>query len=186
MTMGTESIRNAIAAVVRDWLNNHPVLGWCAIHPLWAIALLLLFIFSAWGLLGAIAQLVRSLWIVLLRAPFRLGRWIGVRILNLFRRPIDENSQTSDALDTRFLRSQEILISLSSPNESESNGREHEGQPARLSQAIARLEQLQREQVQLLQEVRAILHQTSDETLQPRLPSAKVSKPQKNCPDLSL
>lgn len=178
--MGAESIQNAIAAIVRDWLSRHPVLGWFAAHPLWAIALLLLFIFSAWGLLGAIAQLVKTLWIELLRAPLRLGRWLGVRLLNLFRRSTGKTSQTSDA---QTLQLQEIQSSRSMLNDPNSADRQNENdQPARLSEAVARLEQLQAEQTQLLQEVRAILHQPSCETLQAHVPTLKVFKSQKKLP----
>jgi hypothetical protein len=179
--MGAENIQNAIAAMVQDWLNEHSVLAWCVTHPIWAIALLLLFIFSAWGLLGAIAQLVRTLWIELLRAPLRLVRWIGVRLLRLFRKPTDENSQIIDTSDMQFLRSQETHSPLSKLNKPELANRNN-GQPSQLSEVVARLEQLQREQTQLLQEVRAILHQTSDATLQPHLPTLKESKPQKKIP----
>jgi hypothetical protein len=179
--MVAESIQNAIAAMVQEWLSHHPVLTWCVIHPVWSLSLLLLFIFSAWGLLGAIAQLVRTLWIELLRAPLRLGRWLGVRLLNLFRHPRDGNPQISDAFDTQTLRSEETHSPLSKLNEPELANRNN-GQPFQLSEIVARLEQLQREQAQLLQEVRAILHQTSDATLQPHLPTLKVSKPQKKLP----
>jgi hypothetical protein len=178
MTTGAESIQNAVAAMLQGWLNDHPVLEWCVAHPIWAIALLFLFIFSAWGLLGAIAQLVKTLWIELLRAPLRLGRWLGVRLLNLFRRSTGETSQTSDA---QTLQLQEIQSPRSTLNDPNAADREND-QPARLSKVVARLEQLQTEQAQLLQEVRAILHQPSGETLQTRIPTLKVSKSQKKLP----
>jgi hypothetical protein len=180
MAMGAESIQNAIAEMVRDWLSDHPVLEWCANHPIWAIALLLLLIFSAWGLLGAIAQLVKTLWIALLRTPLRLGRWIGVGLLNLFRRPRDKTSQTSD---TQPLRLQEVQSPRSTLNDPKSASQQnHSDQPARLSELVAHLEQLQAEQTQLLQEVRAILHRTSDAALHARLPTLKVSNSQKKLP----
>jgi hypothetical protein len=178
MTIGAESIQNAIAAMLQGWLNDHPVLGWCATHPIWAIILLLLFTFSAWGLLGAIAQLVKTLWIELLRAPLRFGKWLGVRLLNLFRHPINRNSQASDA---QPLPSPETQFPQLKVNEAEL-AKPQNGQPTQLSEVVARLEQLQREQTQLLQEVRAILHQTSGEALQPRLPTVNLSKPQKKLP----
>lgn len=184
MTIGAENIRNAVAAMVRDWLNDHPMLEWCVAHPIWAIALLLLFIFSAWGLLGAIAQLVKTLWLELLRAPLRLSRWLGVRLLNLFRHPIDETSQTSDA---QTLQLQETQSSRQSPRSTLNdpnlaNRQNQNDQPARLREVVARLEQLQAEQAQLLQEVRAILHQPPSATPQTRIPTLKVSKFQKKLP----
>jgi uncharacterized protein (UPF0335 family) len=178
MTIGAESIQNAIAAIVQDWLNAHPVLGWCATHPIWAIALLFLFIFSAWGLLGAIAQLVKMLWIELLRTPLRFGRWLGVRLLNFFRHPINENFQASDA---QALLLQETQFSQPNLNESDLAAPQN-GQTAQLSEVVARLEQLQKEQTQLLQEVRAILCQTSGDPLQSRFPIIKVSKSEKKLP----
>jgi hypothetical protein len=180
MTIGAESIRNAIATMVQDWLNEHPVLEWCVAHPIWAIALLFLLIFSAWGLLGAIAQLVKTLWIELLRAPLKLGRWLGVRLLNLFRHSIDETSQTSDAQTLQLQDIQSLRSTLNDPN---SDDRQNQNdQPARLREVVARLEQLQAEQAQLLQEVRAILHPPSGATLQTRIPTLKVSKSQKRLP----
>jgi hypothetical protein len=38
--MGAESIQNAIAAMLQGWLNDHPVLEWCATHQIWAIRIL--------------------------------------------------------------------------------------------------------------------------------------------------
>jgi hypothetical protein len=184
--MGAESIQNAIATIVQDWLNAHPVLGWCVVHPLWAIALLLLSVFLAWGLLGAIAQLAKTLWIALLRAPLRLGKWTGVRLLNLFRQPTDANSSISDLSNPDPFSSAAIHSPPLRLSESELAERKNK-RIARLNEVVARLEQLQKEQAQLLQEVRAILDQTSSNqtssnqtsgtTLQPRLPADKVPQP---------
>lgn len=176
--LGTDSIQNAIAAMVQDWLTDHPMLGWCVTHPIWAIALFLLFIFSAWGLLGAIAQLVKTLWIELLRTPLRLVRWVGVRLLKLFKRIPKEMPQPSALPNTQLLRSQEIDPPTSTLNEPELAARKN-GQSAQLSEVVVRLEQLQREQTQLLQDVRAILQQPSDMTLPLHVPTLKESKPQK-------
>jgi hypothetical protein len=185
MTMGAESIQNAIAAMVQDWLNDHPLLAWCATHPVWAIALLFLFIFSAWGLLGAIAQLVKTLWIALLRAPLTLGRWIGVRLIKLFKHIPQKMPQPSDPLNTQLLQLQEIYPPSSTLNEPELTARNN-SQSSQLNEVVGRLEQLQREQTQLLQEVRAMLQQPSEVNLSPHVPTLKESKPQKNYPDLSL
>jgi hypothetical protein len=179
--MGAESIQTAIAAMVQDWLSDHPLLGWCVTHPIWAIALLLLFIFSAWGLLGAIAQLVKTLWIELLRAPLRLVRWIGVRLLKLFKRIPKEMSQPFDSPDTQLLQSPEIYSPPSTLNQPELAARNN-GQSAQLREVIVRLEQLQREQAQLLQDVRAILPQPSDATLPHHVPTLQESKPQQKLP----
>jgi hypothetical protein len=165
--MGAESIQTAIAAMVQDWLSDHPLLGWCVTHPIWAIALLLLFIFSAW--------------IALLRAPLRLVRWIGVRLLKLFKRIPKEMSQPFDSPDTQLLQSPEIYSPTSTLNEPELAARNN-GQSAQLREVIVRLEQLQREQAQLLQDVRAILPQPSNATLPHHVPTLQESKPQQKLP----
>jgi hypothetical protein len=164
--------------MVQNWLNDHPLLAWCATHPVWAIALLFLFIFSAWGLLGAIAQLVKTLWIELLRAPFRLVRWMGMYLLNLFRPSIDKPSQISDVQPSLRQEPQSPQLEL---NEPELANRQND-QAAQLSQVVDRLEQLQKDQLQLIQEVRDILQQPSDKPIQSLLPTLKEAKPQKKLP----
>lgn len=183
MTIGAESIQNAIYAMVQDWLSHHPVLGWGMTHPLWAIASLLLILFLAWGLLGAIARLMETLWIELLRTPLKLSRWGVVRLRNLFRQSTNEppsilSVSELNASDTHPLHPKKLHSPVLKLDESVLDAQRNHQQP-QLSEVVARLEQLQREQIQLLQDVRVMLHQTSGMTIPPRLPTVKDSDPQK-------
>jgi hypothetical protein len=178
MTIGAESIQNAISAMVQDWLSHHPVLGWGMTHPLWAIAALLLILFLAWGLLGAIARLMETLWIELLRTPLKLSRWGVARLRNLLRHSTNEPPSILNVSHTHPLHPKKLHAPVLGLDKSVLDAQRNHQQP-QLSEVVARLEQLQREQIKLLQDVRVMLYQTSSMTIPPHLPTVKDSDPQK-------
>ena len=67
-----ESIDRAIATYVSHWLLAHPYLTWTISHPLLGLGLVLLTIFSLWGLIKAIGRAIEQVWLLLLTTPFRL------------------------------------------------------------------------------------------------------------------
>lgn len=70
----TEGIENGINSYVTDWMNHHVVLGWFFNHPLFAIALFLIFIVLIWGLFQALSALLVRTWMSILLSPVLLVR----------------------------------------------------------------------------------------------------------------
>lgn len=201
--MGAETLKNALAGMLQSWLVDHPVLGWCLSHPLWAIASSLLTLFLGWGLLRAIARLVETLWIMLLQIPLQLSRWLVLGLLWLFRLVFQSTKEASlepsslaiDSVRDAVRDLDPQVISASSGISASLNGRsplipaslipgsEHQSSglaadlplenQRQLRKIMMRLEQLQSEQAQILQEARSLLSQ-SKPTVQSHLVALKT------------
>ncbi|MCG9891327.1 MAG: hypothetical protein MH252_09645 [Thermosynechococcaceae cyanobacterium MS004] len=197
--MGAETLKNALAGMLQSWLVDHPVLGWCLSHPLWAIASSLLTLFLGWGFLRAIARLVETLWIRLLQIPLQLSRWLVIGLLWLFRLVFQSTKaaalETSPSAIDSVRDSDPQVISASTDISASLNGRsplisaslilkpEHQSSglaadlplenQRQLRKIMMRLEQLQREQAQLLQEARSLLSQ-SKPAVQPHVVALKT------------
>ncbi|NET39368.1 MAG: hypothetical protein F6K19_46610 [Cyanothece sp. SIO1E1] len=70
------ALQNAIGTSIQAWLQAHPIVFWAITHPLYTLIILLVLILLLWGILGALAQLVRELGLAILKAPFQLGQGI--------------------------------------------------------------------------------------------------------------
>jgi cell shape-determining protein MreC len=125
----SQTLLEPIFNSVQAWLATHPVIAWIMSHPLWAIALFFIALLLSWGLLGAIARLIQQAWFLILRAPLKLLQWI---FNNLFK-----------AFPRRSLNAEEPTVL--------------EQREQRLLETLNRLEALQQEQEELMQEVKAIL-----------------------------
>lgn len=66
------SIEHAITSYFTQWLTAHAYLAWIISHPLPSLGLLLLAIFSLWGLFKAIGRGIEQIWLFLLTTPFKL------------------------------------------------------------------------------------------------------------------
>lgn len=125
----SQTLLEPVFKSVQAWLATHPVIAWIMSHPLWAIALFFIALLLSWGLLGAIARLVQQAWLLILQAPLKLLRWL---FDSLFK-----------AFPMRVLKSGEPTIL--------------EQREQRLLETLSRLEALQQEQEELMQEVKTIL-----------------------------
>lgn len=67
-----EGIKASVNAPLNNWINHHPQLIWIVNHPLqsFGIAILLLVFLS--GLLGAIADITKKFWLLILTYPFTI------------------------------------------------------------------------------------------------------------------
>jgi hypothetical protein len=139
--MAAEGVKRAVLEMGQDRLRSYSVTAWLMSHPLWALACLLVLFFLLSGLLRAIAQSTERLWIVLLRAPLRFGRWSLDRVLGLLKLPIAKP---------------------------ESNP---------LYEKVARLEQLQQEQQQVLEEIKTLMIQQQGSEVRGDRPLLNPSKP---------
>jgi hypothetical protein len=124
------SIEHALANYFSQWLIAHPYLAWTIAHPLPSIGLLLLTIFSLWGLIKAIGRGIEQTWLFLLTTPFRLLQPIFGLMWNSIR-GIGHNQPSDEQLSVRSL-----------PNS-----------PERIDDIIDRLEILRQEQDALLREL---------------------------------
>ncbi len=74
-------VRDAIASSIADWMAHHPMVAWALHHPMGAGVCVLVVSSLVWGLLGAIGQLTRQAWLVLLKATFDIVAmqvaWLG-------------------------------------------------------------------------------------------------------------
>ena len=127
------SIEHALANYFSQWLIAHPYLAWTIAHPLPSIGLLLLTIFSLWGLIKAIGHGIEQTWLLLLTTPFRLLQPIFGLMWSSIR-GMGHNQPSDKQLNLRSL-----------PNS-----------PERIDYIIDRLEILRQEQDALLQELSSL------------------------------
>jgi histone H3/H4 len=149
----SEAIQLGINSSIDRWLELHPpvlrlvhLLLWAADRPLVSLVILLFAIAIAWSLMRAIGRLIDTVGWSLLQAPFKLGRvliGVGWRLLG---------SGSSAARRMAVRKTQPpVLLNAVRPT----------CQRERLLEIVARLEAVQKEQRELLQEVASILN--SDE-----------------------
>jgi hypothetical protein len=142
-------LQSAIDGTVKNWMDSHPLVFWLVSHPLISLAMLLLFIFIILGFLQALGNFFAKGWLFILQIPLKLMQGVlslgsksvsnlgGVVVKSLVsKNPEDKNNS---ALQLRGV---------------ESNSLESQ---ERLANILTRLEAIQQEQNQLLQEASAIL-----------------------------
>jgi hypothetical protein len=120
-----------IADVFFHWLAGSSTLGWLIANPLWSAILLLISIFLFSGLFKAIGRGSERLWLFLLALPWILIKPVTQLFRIGFNRLVSKNIQTKIVAD-RGSRVQEI---------------------------VTRLEQLDREQSDLISELSQLIKQ---------------------------
>jgi len=128
-TMG-KGVTDAVGMSLQNWLNAHPLIHWVVDHPLWTVGLIVVTIFLFWGLLRAIARFIEQLWLIILRSPLFLFRWV-----------LSMGTQTYQ----RLAGAPELPTTAVSGNQE------------RLTEILNRLETLRQEQDELLKEVKTLL-----------------------------
>lgn len=149
----SEAIQTAINSSINDWLTSHPTvfrivqaLIWATNHPILSLLIFLIAVAIAWSLVKAVGRLMEIAGLSLLKAPFMLGMvLIGVssRTLGKFGGAVKRlgTTKTADPLVSQHLPYKLI----------------HEDKQQRLAEISTRLEAIQNEQNDLLQEVATIL-----------------------------
>ncbi len=145
------SIEHAVATYFSQWLVAHPYLAWIISHPLPSLGLLLLILFSLWGLIKAIGRGIEQIWLFLLKTPFRLLQVIFRPIWSWIRKMFGHNQFSGEQLDA-------ALISTAAPTQVDALA---ETQYHRI---VDRLHILNQEQQSLLSELSALLSSTSVKT----------------------
>ena len=134
------SIEHAIASYFTQWLTAHVYLAWIISHPLPSLGLILLAIFSLWGLFKAIGRGIEQIWLFLLTTPFKLLQ----PILRLMWRSIQRGFGHTSFIGEQ-LESKPILHSHSE----------------RIERIIDRLQLLSQEQENLLGELSKLMNSTT-------------------------
>jgi hypothetical protein len=129
------SIGNSVGFRWDAWLLNHPFLAWVVNHPLISLISSLIIIILTIRLLAtiyrAIANTIDRMWLGILRSPFLLLKL-------LFGWEIKPKTATSNATVTNY---------------------EVTNNPEQLEEIIARLDRIQQQQQQIIQDVAQLKHQ---------------------------
>jgi hypothetical protein len=147
----SESIEQAISNYVSQWLGQHPYLAWALSHPIPSLLLLLLAIFSLWGLIKAIGRGIEQIWLFLLKTPFRLLQ----PIFGLIWRSIER------------------IFGYTNPSAVPLTGKTP---PERIERIVDRLHTLAREQETLLDELSSLTATSSVQTEQRSISDTKYGK----------
>jgi hypothetical protein len=134
------SIEDAVANYFSQWLVAHPYLAWSLAHPLPSLGVLLLIIFSLWGLIKALGRGIEQIWLLLLTTPFKL-------IQPLFR-PIWSSIWSIGGHNKNSVK-QPSLTSSATPSSEQ------------IERIIDRLQNLNQEQETLLRELSTLVGSTS-------------------------
>ncbi len=133
------SIEHAIASYFTQWLTAHVYLACIISHPLPSLGLLLLAIFSLWGLFKAVGRGIEQIWLFLLTTPFKLLQPILRLMWGSIQRGFGHTSLSGEQLDSKS--------SPHSPSE-------------RIERIIDRLQILSQEQENLLGELSTLVDST--------------------------
>lgn len=144
----SNAMQTAINNSVSEWLQAHPVvfrlvqlLVWATNHPIWGVVLLFFVFAIAWSLIKAISRLIETAWLALLQAPFKLSQalfGVSAKSLGKFKGLAVKQTETP-------------VLQNSSSQPIPKNKQQ------RIAEISHRLEAIQNEQSELLQEVATIL-----------------------------
>jgi hypothetical protein len=134
------SIEHAITSYFTQWLTAHAYLAWIVSHPLPSLGLLLLTIFSLWGLLKAVGRGIEQIWLFLLTTPFKLIQPILRLTWRSIQRIFGHTNSSGEQLESRV---------ASQP------------QSERIERIIDRLQSLSQEQENLLGELSKLINSTT-------------------------
>ncbi|MBN3880947.1 MULTISPECIES: hypothetical protein [unclassified Nostoc] len=141
------AVKNAIASSASDWLTQHPIffrlvqiLGWATNHPIISVVILLFALALLWSIIKAIVRLIETASWSILKVPFKLLQaLIKVSFQSLTKVGSFAVQQITDSKKTDNLPA--LLPENFQPKKQQ-----------RLAEISHRLEAIQKEQHELLQE----------------------------------
>ncbi|WP_238846089.1 hypothetical protein [Nostoc edaphicum] len=141
------AVKDAMASSVSDWLTQHPIffrlvqiLGWATNHPIISIVILLFALALLWSIIKAIVRLIETASWSILQVPLKLLQaLITVSFLSLTKLGSFAVQQMTATKTTDNLPA--LLSESFQPNKQQ-----------RLAEISGRLEAIQKEQNELLQE----------------------------------
>ncbi|MEH2141760.1 hypothetical protein [Nostoc sp.] len=162
------AVKDAIASSASDWLTQHPIffrlvqiLGWAANHPIISVVILLFALALVWSIIKAIVRLIETASWSILKVPIKLIQTlIKVSFLSFvkvgsFGVQRITGAKTTDNLPT-------LLPENFQPNKQQ-----------RLVEISSRLEAIQKEQHELLQEAANLI---AADTIEIEIPKIKPLK----------
>lgn len=168
----TNAMQTAINNSVNEWLQAHPlglrlvqILVWGTNHPIISIIILLFAIALVWSLIKAIGRFIETLALSLLQVPLKSAQAFFKFSTNTLRKSVDP-------IVNQILPNKTTKIVLQDPKLTKQQ---------KLAEISTRLELLQQEQKQLLQEVAEILALDEDNThCLTQQPASKITNQQIN------
>ena len=153
------AVKTALASSVSDWLTQHPIffrlvqiLGWGANHPIISIVILLFVLALVWSIIKAIVRLIETASWSILRVPIKLIQaFIKVSFLSLVKVGSFGVQRITATKTTDNLPA--LLPENFQPNKQQ-----------RLAEITSRLETIQKEQNELLQEAADLIADDTIET----------------------
>lgn len=133
-----DRLLESLSTPLQTWLAAHPIAQWLVMHPLWALGLIVGAIALLVGLFSAIGRLTENLWLRLFQVPL----WLFSSIFGGGFQLAKRLSQSS----TRH------------PYKTDSDN-----PTQRLDQILCRLEELRREEEQLLVELKTLVAEAGSE-----------------------
>ena len=97
------SIEHAITSYFTQWLTAHAYLAWIVSHPLPSLGLLLLAIFSLWGLLKAVGRGIEQIWLFLLTTPFKLLQPVFRLMWRSIQRVFGHTNSSGEQLESKSM-----------------------------------------------------------------------------------
>lgn len=130
-----QSVQRGISASIHHWLIEHPLIAWMLTHPLYLLGFGVLCILLLGGLFRLIGRLTEHAWWILLKLPVRLMRWAIQGILGLLRGKAEYDQFPEHRIANRQL------------------------------DILARLDEIKREEAELIQELRSLLTGAGTESI---------------------
>ncbi|MCC5615472.1 hypothetical protein LC605_10405 [Nostoc sp. CHAB 5836] len=162
------AVKTALASSASDWLTQHPIffrlvqiLGWGANHPIISVVILLFGLALLWSIIKAIVRLIETASWSILQVPIKLLQaLIKVSFLSLIKAGSFAVQQITGAKKTDDLAV--LLPENFQPNKQQ-----------RLAEISHRLEAIQKEQNELLQEAADLI---ASDTIDIEIPKIKQLK----------
>ncbi|MBD2188167.1 hypothetical protein [Pseudanabaena mucicola] len=111
-----EGIKASVNAPLNNWINHHPQLIWIVNHPLQSFGISMLLLVFVSGLLGAIADITKKFWLLILTYPFTIITNLGAAIT----KPNQMNQQgNQEGLGTNKQKRTAVILSRLEANRQE-------------------------------------------------------------------
>ncbi|MBD2387662.1 hypothetical protein [Cylindrospermum sp. FACHB-282] len=160
------AIQTTITSAVGDWLVQHPVffrlaqiLGWATDHPIISLIILLFAIALLWSVIKAIIRLIETASWSILQAPLKLLQAV-ITVSFLY---LTKVGSYADQEITGVKTSEVVPVSHTTI---------YQTKQQRLAEISSRLEEIQQEQHQLLQEAADLI---AADTIEFQIPGAKLN-----------
>lgn len=156
-TTTTAAVQSVVNDSISDWLQAHPtalrlvqMLVWATQHPILSLVIFLFTVAIAWSLIKAIGRLFDKFWLFILKVPLQLGQFLIRACSQLI-------GNFGSLTIKGFSGNKNTALPTIPASESVSQDKQQ-----RLHKISIRLEEIRKEQNELLQEAVAIMD--SDET----------------------